>query len=153
MKKKYLIFVIFTLVWLLTSCSTKSAEVLENIPTVTEELNESAIAKEKNFNLSDNCTRSLSGGILTDVEILDYRSISARKARIMRINTGTYEFEGLMCIERTKEIFLVNKALITKAVKESVSKASSYYLFKKNEEGEIVELKKYDSVLSYPPRK
>ena len=153
MKKRYLIFVICTLILLLTSCSTKSTEVLENIPILTEELNESAIAKEKIFNWSDNCSRDTLGGVLTDVEILDYRSISARKARIMRINTGTYEFEGLMCIERSKETFLVNEALITKVVKESASKASSYYLFKKNEEGEIVELKKYNSVLSYPPRK
>lgn len=129
-----------------------------------ERENEIAIKKKaKRLEIySFNKSRSL---VITDVEIGSKEGeITAHSARIDRINTGTFEFHGIFNISEERgtlhltpktKIYMNNSLenLSYKKAKElfykSISKPSSYYMVKLDNDNNIIDLKKVRSHIFY----
>jgi PBP1b-binding outer membrane lipoprotein LpoB len=111
---------------------------------------------------SFNKSRSL---VITDVEIGSKKGeITAHSARIDRINTGTFEFHGIFNISEERgtlqltpktKIYINNRRehLAHKKAEEmfyiSISKPSSYYILKLDNDNNIIELQKFTSHIYY----
>jgi len=103
--------------------------------------------------------------IVTDIEKGNKRGdITARSARIDRINTGRFEFYGLFSISDERATLHINKNtkfLIRENYKyleedkakevfyKNISKPSSYYLLQIDKNRNIIQIKKFESHIFY----